>query len=145
MQYADKQTPVSKQRFGKQVSVATDTNATTEERCFLWGPCRHAISRTVWSNELVIGLELSAVQLSEVAGWWVSSVNRAVQLKVSLWREDYEVGVKWPPAWDPVISDDSWQEFCTGLEHGSIGIAIVNIRYQTTTSEDCNRLRRHSV
>jgi hypothetical protein len=26
--------PVSKQRFGKHISVATDTDATIEERCF---------------------------------------------------------------------------------------------------------------
>jgi hypothetical protein len=32
--------PVSKERFGKYVSAATDTKATTEERWFRCGPCR---------------------------------------------------------------------------------------------------------
>jgi hypothetical protein len=27
-------------------------------------------------------------------------------------------------------------QFCTGLEHGSRGIAIINIRYQETSSEN---------
>jgi hypothetical protein len=39
--------PVSKQRFGKHVRAATDTNATIKERCFLRGPCRDVISKTV--------------------------------------------------------------------------------------------------
>jgi hypothetical protein len=32
-----------------------------------------------------------------------------------------------------------------GLEHRSRGTATVNICYQTMASEDCNRLREHSV
>jgi hypothetical protein len=33
-------------------------------------------------------------------------------------------------------SVDIWQSFSTGLEHGGRGIAIVNIRYQETSSEN---------
>jgi hypothetical protein len=29
-------------------------------------------------------------------------MSETVQLKVSLWKEDQEIGVKWPPAGDPV-------------------------------------------
>jgi hypothetical protein len=36
--------PVSKQRIGKHVSAATNTNATTEVRCLLYGPCRDVLS-----------------------------------------------------------------------------------------------------
>jgi hypothetical protein len=36
---------VSGQRFCKHVPVATDRNATIEERCFLCGPCRDVISK----------------------------------------------------------------------------------------------------
>jgi hypothetical protein len=36
---------VSEQRFGKHVPAAIDTNATTEELCFLRGPCRELISK----------------------------------------------------------------------------------------------------
>jgi hypothetical protein len=39
----------SGQRLGKHVPAATDTNA-TEGRCFLCGPCRDAITGTVWDN-----------------------------------------------------------------------------------------------
>jgi hypothetical protein len=39
------------QRVGKHVPAMTDTNATIEERCFVCGPCRDIMSRTVWSNE----------------------------------------------------------------------------------------------
>jgi hypothetical protein len=42
-------------------------------------------------------------------------------------------------------SVDRSQEFYTAHEHGSRGIFVINIRYQATASEDCNRLRRHSV
>jgi hypothetical protein len=54
---------VSKQKFDKHVSVAMDTKATIEERCFLCGLCRDV--QDIVSNELVVG-ELSAVQWSEV-------------------------------------------------------------------------------
>jgi hypothetical protein len=39
--------PVSKQLFGKHVCAGTDTNGTIEERCFLCGPCRDVINKTV--------------------------------------------------------------------------------------------------
>jgi hypothetical protein len=63
--------PFLSKRLGKHVSAATDSNATTEERCFLCGPYRDVISRTVWSNELVGREELSAVQL-RVPVWRVN-------------------------------------------------------------------------
>jgi hypothetical protein len=36
---------VSGKKFGKHVPVATNMHATTEERCFLCGPCREVITR----------------------------------------------------------------------------------------------------
>jgi hypothetical protein len=36
---------IIRQRLGKQVSAATDTNATIEELCFLCGPSRDVISK----------------------------------------------------------------------------------------------------
>jgi hypothetical protein len=36
---------VSGQLLGNHVPAAKDTNATTEERCFLCGPCRDVITR----------------------------------------------------------------------------------------------------
>jgi hypothetical protein len=65
---------------------------------------------------------------------WCYSWLVSCQLKVSLWREDWEAGVKWPPAWSAAswglaaesssarkaekrwhyTSADSWQEFFTG-------------------------------
>jgi hypothetical protein len=38
---------VSRQRLGKHVPMATNTHAITEEECFLHGPCRDVITRTV--------------------------------------------------------------------------------------------------
>jgi hypothetical protein len=41
---------VSKQRLSKQVPAATDTHATIEvllKRCFLFGPCKKVIRRTI--------------------------------------------------------------------------------------------------
>jgi hypothetical protein len=58
-------------------------------------------------------LELSAVQFSEVT-WSSWLVSGRVPLEVSLWREDKEGGVKWPPAWNLVSWAVSWQELCTG-------------------------------
>jgi hypothetical protein len=45
--------PISRQRVGKHVPAATDTNATIEERCFLCRPCRGVIARTVGAMSLV--------------------------------------------------------------------------------------------
>jgi hypothetical protein len=36
---------VYEQRLGKQVPASTDTNATTQELCFLCGPCQNVISK----------------------------------------------------------------------------------------------------
>jgi hypothetical protein len=36
-------------------------------------------------------------------------------------------------------SVDTWQEFCTGLGHGSRETATVIVRYQATTNEGCNK------
>jgi hypothetical protein len=36
------------------------------------------------------------------------------QLNVSLWRKEWEVGVKWPPVWVLVESCNLWVEFRTG-------------------------------
>jgi hypothetical protein len=56
-------------------------------RCFLLGPTRVYVTR--------IPAEL-LVEWNEVeGGWWVKEFS--CQLKVGLWREDVEVGVKWPP------------------------------------------------
>jgi hypothetical protein len=33
------------QWLGKRISAATSTNATTEELCFLYGPCRDVLSK----------------------------------------------------------------------------------------------------
>jgi hypothetical protein len=55
------------------------------------------------------------VWLSEIM-WSSCLVSERVRLsvKVSLWREGCEVGVKWLPDWDPVNWVVSWQEFYTG-------------------------------
>jgi hypothetical protein len=44
-------------------------------------------------------------------------------------------------------SEFTWTltKLCTGLEQENRGIAVVNIRHQSTASEDCNRLGRHNV
>jgi hypothetical protein len=89
-------------------------------------------------------LKLAAVQLSEVR--WSSWLVR-VQLRVSLWREGYEIGVKWPPAWDPVTWVVSWEAVLQGrlwqedLSAGSWRISIVRSRCYETASGDCDRLR----
>jgi hypothetical protein len=46
---------VSGQRLGKNVLAVTETNATTEELCFLCGPCRDVISK-IQSQSLVSSL-----------------------------------------------------------------------------------------
>jgi hypothetical protein len=53
-------------------------------------------------------LQFSWVKWRKVAGWWVR-----IQLKVSLWREDQEVDVKWPPTWDPIGWVVSWEDLYT--------------------------------
>lgn len=44
---------VSGQHLGKHVTAATDTNATIKERCYLCGPCRKVITRTVKARSSV--------------------------------------------------------------------------------------------
>jgi hypothetical protein len=48
---------VSGQRLSKHVPAATDTNPTTEGRCFLCGPCRDVISK----GQSSVDSELSSV------------------------------------------------------------------------------------
>jgi hypothetical protein len=52
------------------------------------------------SSRVINCQQFSWVKWHEVAGWWVREFS--CHLKDSLWREDKEVGVKWPPAWDPL-------------------------------------------
>jgi hypothetical protein len=58
----------------------------------------------------------------------------SIQFKVRLRREDWEVGVRWPPAWEQV----SWKGAAVqrGHESRSRGITTVRSRYPATTSED---------
>jgi hypothetical protein len=42
---------VSAQRLGKHMPVATDTNSTIEERCFLCGPCRDISKGQSWLSQ----------------------------------------------------------------------------------------------
>jgi hypothetical protein len=44
---------VSRQRLGKHVPVATDTNAEIGERVFLCGPCREVITRILEAKSSV--------------------------------------------------------------------------------------------
>jgi hypothetical protein len=58
---------VSGQHLGKHVPVAMDTNATIEERCFLCGPCREVITRTVGAMCLVVGYSPESSDVSTEA------------------------------------------------------------------------------
>jgi hypothetical protein len=52
---------ISGQRLGKHVPAVMDTNATIEERCFLCGPCRDVITRTVWAFSSVDNSVVSSI------------------------------------------------------------------------------------
>jgi hypothetical protein len=82
---------------------AKHASTTIQGLCFLRGPCQRVVFKTIGVT----------VQLSEVT-WSSWLVSERVQLKVSLWREDWEVGVKWSPAWDLVSCQLTVDKFCTG-------------------------------
>jgi hypothetical protein len=63
------------------------------EQCFLRRPCRVIIRKATGATELVEFC--TEVRRKE-------SVTVSCQLKVRLSRENKEVGVKWPPAWELV-------------------------------------------
>jgi hypothetical protein len=46
---------ISGQRLSKHVPAANDVNTTTEEWCFLRGPCRDVTSRAVGAMSSVVG------------------------------------------------------------------------------------------
>jgi hypothetical protein len=50
-------TAVSGQKLGEYVPAETDTNATIGERCFLCGPCRGIMTRTVGAMSSVTRVE----------------------------------------------------------------------------------------
>jgi hypothetical protein len=51
---------VSAQRLSEHVPAATDTNATTEELCFLCGTCRDVISKG--QDQLIVSSVLESVK-----------------------------------------------------------------------------------
>jgi hypothetical protein len=81
--------------------------------------------------------QFSWVKWQEVAGGWV----REFSWKLACENQTRRL------AWNGCQpgTQFSWQEFCMGLQHRGRGIAIVNICYQATASEDCNRLKEHGV
>jgi hypothetical protein len=89
MQQEDKQTPVSMQwlRYCWAITMETVFYTWSVPTCYKQDSLKEwvQLSEVMWSSWLVI----ERVQLS-------------VQWIVSLWREDEEVGDKWPQAWDPV-------------------------------------------
>jgi hypothetical protein len=50
----------SGQRLGKHVPASTDTKATIEELCFLFGPCRDVISKV--QDQLIISFVRESVK-----------------------------------------------------------------------------------
>jgi hypothetical protein len=64
--------PVSEQQLGKHAPTATDTNAAIKKRCFLRGPCREVITRTVGAMSSIElckrGKEEMAIQLGGING-----------------------------------------------------------------------------
>jgi hypothetical protein len=145
--------PVSKQRFGKHVSAATDTNTTIEERCFPCGPCRDVISRTVWSNELVVGKscqQFTWMKWRKVAGWWERVELSVVSCQLSVgsqpvkWRlgDWCEMAATLGPSLlscqlTSVLDGRLWQD----LSEGNWRICLGRSRCQETVSGDCMRLR----
>jgi hypothetical protein len=85
----------------------------------------------------------------------IGAMQFSCQLKVSLWREDQEVGVKWPPAWVPVSwalwgrlrrdgaiaeltvdKSSAWVAVTRGPENRKLRISTVRSHCQETSSED---------
>jgi hypothetical protein len=75
--------PVSKQRFGKHVSAATDTNATIGERCFLFGSCEVVIKKSSAENRQ----SSSGVPSEQLVEIW------ALQEWPRRWRYEFRCGV----------------------------------------------------
>jgi hypothetical protein len=56
---------VSRQRIGKRVPTEAKTNATTEERGFLCGPCRGVILKTIGATSSVVSNQLGSEMEAE--------------------------------------------------------------------------------
>jgi hypothetical protein len=116
------ETSTVRQRLGKRVSAATDTQATIDEllgRCFLFCDYKREFSResevefrsSKWAK-WAVSRELSSVTEAEKMALWV-------QLAVGLWREKFMCAV-------------IQLECCS---------SCIKIRCQETDGGDCNRLR----
>jgi hypothetical protein len=102
----------ARQLLGKRVPAATDTHATVD--VFLVYDNGNGGS---WGTFIIRVSPVPETEICQQFSWvkWRKQlVCEWVQMKVRLWREDQEVGVKWPPSWDPVSWVVNWQEYCTG-------------------------------
>jgi hypothetical protein len=99
---------ISNQRIGKHVST---TIGRLLKVMFSAGSAPGLYNEDLRPAEGIERVQCSAESRAEkkqLGGWFEMAVSLgASQLKVSLWREDLEVGVKWPPDWE--LSVDALQ------------------------------------
>jgi hypothetical protein len=97
--------PVVKRWFCKQrplLGNAYNMHATTEQRSYATARWTCSRGKELARNNRRVAFSM----LSTPRSYLEDSSVVSCQLKVSLWREVWEGGVKWPPAWDPV---EGWQ------------------------------------
>jgi hypothetical protein len=84
---AAKQTTEQRSLLGSRFFISDKWTA-TEERCFLYCPCRDVITGTVWGNQLVARVLSWKSDCEENTRWLVWNSRQPVSWKsVTLWRE----------------------------------------------------------